>query len=179
MDKLGNNDVVISTTGKISRELFEYRKNKKQNHKTDFYVVGSMGCSSGLSLGVALNSRKNVFLIDGDGSILMKMGTLATIGKYKPKRFTHIIIDNSVYGSTGGQPSSSSIVDWEKLFLSFGYKESIVIIDKKQLINLSLRNDSSPSAIIIKVNQEYREDLGRPTLTPIQIKENFMKFLKN
>ena len=138
-----------------------------------------MGCCSGISLGIALNSRKKVFLIDGDGSILMKMGTLATIGKYKPKKFTHIIIDNSVYGSTGGQPSSSSIIDWQKLFLSFGYKKAIVITDKKQLINLSLKNDDSPSAIIIKVNQRYRKDLGRPTLTLTQIKENFMGFLNN
>jgi len=176
---LKGDEVIISTTGKISRELFEYRETKKQSHKTDFYMVGSMGCCSGISLGVALNSRKKIFVIDGDGALLMKMGTLATIGKYKPKRFVHIVIDNSIYGSTGGQPTSSLIIDWKKLFLAMNYKQAIVIMRKKQLINLNLAEINSPAAIIIKVNQECREDLGRLTLSLSQIKENFMGFLRN
>lgn len=179
IDKLKGDEAVISTTGKISRELFEYRQEKKQGHKNDFYTVGSMGCSSAIALGIALNSRKKVLVIDGDGSVLMKMGNLTTIGKYQPKRFIHIIMDNSAYESTGGQPSSSSIIDWKKLFLALGYKKAIIITSKKQLINLNLEKIGSPTAIIIKVSQESRRDLGRPTLPPLQIKENFMKFLKN
>jgi len=179
IDKLKGNEAVVSTTGKTSRELFECRENKKQGHQPDFYMVGSMGSSSALSLGVALNSRKKVLVIDGDGSVLMKMGNLATIGQCQPKKFIHIVMDNSGYESTGGQPSSSSVVDWEKLFLSLGYKKAVVIKSKKELDKLNFDKIKSPAAIIIKCNQESRKDLGRPTLTPVQVKENFMKFLSD
>lgn len=178
LEKIGKNPIV-ATTGKTSREIFEIREKNNQSHQTDFLTVGSMGCSSGIALGIALNSDKKIYVIDGDGAVLMKMGTLATIGNCSPKNFVHILIDNSAYESTGGQPTSSPIIDWEKLFLALNYKEAFVVTNGKQLINLDLENIDFPSVIIIKVNQGSRKDLGRPTLVPMQTKENFMKFLKD
>ena len=103
---------IISTTGKTSRELFELREKLHMGHKYDFLTVGSMGHTASIGLGIALNSIRDVFIIDGDGSVLMKMGVLATIGHYEPQNLIHIIIDKESYESTGAQPTVSHKIKW-------------------------------------------------------------------
>ena len=172
-----NDGVVITTTGKTSRELFELRKKLGQDSSHDFLTVGSMGCSASIGLGIAQNTDKTTWVIDGDGAVLMKMGTLATIGKYKPQNLIHVVIDNNAYESTGGQPTVSDNLDWEKLFLSCGYNAVKMINNIEELQQLDISHIQMPMAIIVKVKAGSRSDLGRPTSTPIENKASFMKFL--
>jgi len=176
--ELKGNAAVISTTGKTSRELFELRKRKRQGHKCDFYTLGSMGCSAGIALGVALQKpKKKVFVFDGDGSVLMKMGTLATVGHYLPKNFYHIIFDNNTHDSTGGQRTVSDTVQFDKVAKACGYKSARVLSREKE-IKESLSNiKQGPLMLVIKVKKGSREGLGRPTLSPLKMKKSFMKFL--
>lgn len=176
LPKIGEHPIV-TTTGKTSREVFELREKHHQGHKLDFLTVGSMGCASGIGFGIALQTKKKVFVIDGDGAVLMKMGTLATIGYYKPKNLIHIIIDNGAYESTGGQPTVSTALNWKRLFKSVGYKEVIVVKTKQQLGKLRFSNKDCPLGIIIYSQPGSRSDLGRPTSSPIENKREFMKFL--
>ncbi len=172
------NNPVISTTGKTSRELFELREQKNMKHQFDFLTVGSMGHAAGIGLGVALQAKKDVFIIDGDGSVLMKMGTLATIGNYQPKNFIHVIIDNESYESTGAQPSVSAHVSWKSILKGAGYKTISVVTEKAQLKKIEFSHLKKPAAIVVKVHPGSRKNLGRPTSTPIQNKEAFMKFMQ-
>ena len=95
-----NNEIIVSTTGKLSRELFEYRKKNNMKIEHDFYNIGAMGCAQSIALGIALQKKdRKVFVFDGDGSVLMQMGGLATIGHYLPKNFYHIIFDNEAHDS--------------------------------------------------------------------------------
>ena len=174
--KIGKNPIV-TTTGKMSRELFELREKNKQSHKLDFLTVGSMGCASSIGLGIASQIKKNVFVIDGDGAVLMKLGTLAVIGHYKLNNFTHILIDNGAYESTGGQPTVSKNVNWKELFKSFGYKKVIVVSTKKQLSKIKFDSKNNPQAVVIYSKPGARSDLGRPTTGPIDNKKEFMNFL--
>ena len=169
---------IISTTGKTSRELFELRTRYGQSHQYDFLTVGSMGCASGIGLGVAQHTSKQVFVIDGDGAALMKLGTLATIGHYQPKNLVHIIIDNGAHESTGGQPTVSPSLQWPQIFTGVGYAAVQEIQTREQLISLDLSSIECPCAIIIKSQTGSRKDLGRPTTTPQENKSDFMTFLK-
>lgn len=181
IDNLLGNEVVISTAGWTSRELFEFRETKKQSHQTDFYTVGSMGCPSAIALGIALaKSDKKIFIFDGDGSVLMQMGTLATMGHYLPKNLYHIIFDNNVYGSTGNQKTISDTADFCKVALACGYKKSQAVSTPQELIDFikTANSQQSPAMLVIKINQRARKDLGRPTITPGENKTAFMKFLK-
>ncbi len=177
LDKIGRG-VVVSTTGKTSREVFEIREKRHQDHEQDFLMVGSMGCALATGLAIKLNTPKKVYVIDGDGAVLMKMGTLATVGSYAPKQFVHLVIDNGAYESTGGQCTSSTTVDWKKLFQSAGYRTVILVENKTSLKRISLTSQDSPTAIIVKVIPGSRKDLGRPTTTPIQNRDAFMAFVK-
>ena len=172
--------VVVSTTGKTSRELFEIRIKRKELPR-DFYIVGSMGCASSISLGIALNSTKGVLLLDGDGAALMQMGSLSTIGFYKPKNLHHIIFDNHSHESTGGQPTVSKTVHFDKIALSCGYESAETITNKTELMEYLARIDEikKPSLAVIKVRKGSREDLGRPTTAPQENKTNFMKLVQS
>ncbi|OGZ33189.1 MAG: phosphonopyruvate decarboxylase [Candidatus Portnoybacteria bacterium RBG_13_40_8] len=179
---LKGDEAIISTTGKTSRELFECREIKKQNHRTDFYVVGSMGCSAGIALGIALTKpRKKIFIFDGDGSVLMKMGTLATIGHFLPKNLFHIIFDNNTYDSTGGQKTVSNSADFSRIALACGYKSAKIATTQKELVNFvkTIKFQKCPSMLIVKIKRGSRKNLGRPTKTPQENKIAFMKFLQN
>ena len=122
INELSGNEVIVSTTGKTSRELFEYRKEKQQSHQNDFLTVGAMGCSASIALGIALNQKeKQVYVFDGDGAVIMQEGTLSTIGNYSPRNLYHIVFDNESYDSTGGQPTTSTTVNFEKLALANNY----------------------------------------------------------
>jgi len=178
-NNLDKKDIIISTTGKTSRELFEDRIEKKELPK-DFYTVGSMGCSASIANSIALQKpEKNIFVFDGDGAVIMQMGSLVTIGNSKASNFYHIIFDNSSYDSTGGQPTLSSNLDFEGIALNCGYKGTKTVKTKEDLRSSikELKEKDGPQMLIVKVNSGARKDLGRPTTTPIENKKAFMNFL--
>lgn len=174
--KIGEHPIV-TTTGKTTREVFELREKFNQSHKFDFLTVGSMGSASGIGFGIALHTKKKVFVIDGDGAVLIKMGTLVTIGYYKPKNLVHIIIDNRAYESTGSQPTVSTTLNWKQLLQSVGYKKISIIKTKQQLAKLQFENIDCPLAVVIYSQPGSRSNLGRPTSSPVDNKKGFMRFL--
>jgi phosphonopyruvate decarboxylase len=170
--------VFVSTTGKTSRELFEIRKNKIQNHSHDFLTVGSMGCSSVIALGLAITqSDKKIVALDGDGACLMRMESLALIGSNKPKNYLHIIFDNNAYESTGGQPTLSNKIDFTKIALACGYQQAIIVSDIEHLTQAIHQMTQYPVLIVMKVASYSRSNLGRPTNTPIENKVMLMDYL--
>ncbi len=179
INNLNGDEAIISTTGKTSRELFEYRKEIGGSHNKDFLTVGSMGCSSGIGLAIAINTERPVYILDGDGAVLMEMGILANIGNIKPKNLYHIIFDNHSYDSTGGQPTISDSVDFEKIGVASGYRISKTLRTKEELEEeiKNLWKKEGPVLLIIKVKKGARKDLGRPTIKPEENKKLFMDFL--
>jgi phosphonopyruvate decarboxylase len=140
-----------------------------------------MGCAAGIGFGIQhVRPEQRVIVLDGDGAALMKMGSLATIGYYKPEGFIHIILDNEAYESTGGQRSVSPSVDFCQVASACGYRQCYRADTKSDLISAinSARELPGPSLIHVKVSGGSDPDLGRPTLKPFQVKERFMRFLK-
>ncbi|MBN1645237.1 phosphonopyruvate decarboxylase [Candidatus Woesearchaeota archaeon] len=181
LDQLNPNDIVISTTGKTSRELFEYREESKQGHEKDFLTVGSMGHASQIALGIALSKPdRQVYCFDGDGAVIMHTGSLAIIGSKAPKNFKHVVFNNGAHDSVGGQPTVGFEVDFPAIAQACGYqnvKSAEKIEDIKEKIQL-LKTCEGPALLEIKINKGARKDLGRPTTTPKDNKKAFMEFLK-
>ena len=174
-------DVIVSTTGKTSRELFEIREYNKEPHKYDFLTVGSMGHSSSIALGIALNRKKTrIWCIDGDGAALMHMGAMAVIGSNSPSNFVHVVINNGAHESVGGMPTVANDIDFKQVALGCGYKHaySISEIDKMDDVLLKIKNQEGPIFIEIKSAIGSRKDLGRPTTTPQDNKKAFMEYLR-
>lgn len=174
-------DPVVSTTGKASRELFEIREAKDQSHKYDFLTVGSMGHSSSIALGVALNKPETkVWCIDGDGALLMHMGAMAVIGANAPKNLIHIVINNGAHETVGGMPTVASNLDVVAIAKACGYPEAVSVNSFEELDRELARAKEAEclSLIEVKCSIGAREDLGRPTTTAIENKENFMNYLK-
>lgn len=179
-DEVYGKGYIVSTTGKISRELFEHMDKTGKGHDSVFYTVGSMGCSIGISLGLALNTDKKIFLFDGDGAALMKLGSLATVGHYRMENLYHIIFDNQCYDSTGGQPTVSETVDFAQIAKSCGYNKVAVIKEVKDLKDSArdLPDKKGPYMMVVKVKPGSRRDLGRPTISPQANREKFMDLFK-
>ena len=178
--RLTDSDMIISTTGKSSRELFEYRENNSQGHGNDFLTVGSMGHSSSIALGIALNNpKKKIFCFDGDGALLMHMGSVALIGSKKPENFYHVMFNNSAHESVGGLPTIMSDIDISKLILACGYKTVYNASNITELNDIlpEFIESEGPVFLNIDVDISSRKDLGRPTTTPIENKNYFMKKL--
>jgi len=172
---LQNSDLAVSTTGKISRELF-----KVADRAGNFYMQGSMGCAAGIGLGLSLNQKKRVIVFDGDGAALMKLGSLATIGYYQPDNYLHIVFDNLSYDSTGGQQNVSPAISFARAALECNYKRAATVSSKDdftRIMELFLK-EQGPSMIHILVQKGSASELGRPTLCPEEIKERFMNFVK-
>jgi len=172
--------IIISTTGKTSRELYEIRKELGKLDSIDLMLVGSMGHASSLSLGVALeNKNRNIFCIDGDGSLIMHMGALSTIGKYSPSNFRHILLNNFSHDSVGGQESSSDIIDFNALSKAVSYNNYFEISEKSDFGKTfsDFQESLGPSFLEILISKGSRPDLSRPDLTPYQNKKEFMDFL--
>ena len=179
--KFTGDDPIVSTTGKASRELFEIREANKQSHKFDFLTVGSMGHTSSIALGVAINKpEEKVWCIDGDGSALMHMGSLAVVGNVNPSNMVHIVINNSAHETVGGMPTVASTMNMVDIAESCGYSYAVSVDNfddlDKELKMAKTRDELSFIEILCSIGA--REDLGRPTTTAIENKENFMKFLK-
>lgn len=177
---LNEEDIVVSTTGKISRELFEYREYNKQGHGNDFLTVGSMGHSSSIALGIALSSDKKIFCFDGDGALLMHMGSIALIGSKKPENYYHILFNNSAHESVGGLPTVMSNIDINNLISSCGYEKVFNASNSDELKEILPKFISSNGPVFLNINVDIssRKDLGRPTTTPIENKNDFMKKLQ-
>ena len=174
-------DPIVSTTGKASRELFEIREANGQDHKYDFLTVGSMGHSSSIALGVALNKpNQKIWCIDGDGAALMHMGAMAVIGANKPKNLVHIVINNAAHETVGGMPTVAGSIDLVKIAEACGYPNATSVDNFGELDKEleKAKERSELSFIEVKCSIGAREDLGRPTTTSLENKQNFMEYLK-
>jgi phosphonopyruvate decarboxylase len=177
LDNMRGEEIIVSTTGKTSRELFEYRHRKNQGHGSDFLTVGSMGHSSSIAHGIATQTEKQVYIFDGDGAVIMHLGALTTIGESGQTNLKHIVFDNEAYESTGGQPTLSGHTDICNIAFSCGYKRASKASSKEELIRQfkSMQSEDGPSLLLVKVSKGSRKDLGRPTTSPIENKTAFMK----
>ena len=165
---------VIATTGKCGRELFTLAD--REQH---LYQVGSMGCASGMALGVALNSPRPVLVLDGDGAALMKLGALATIGAEAPEGLVHLLLDNGVHDSTGGQATVSPNVDFASVALACGYARASAADDLAGLERALSEAFAGPgpSLIHMKIAPGSMAKLGRPTVKPPEVARRFKAFL--
>ena len=179
--KASGEDPIVSTTGKASRELFETRVANGQSHKYDFLTVGSMGHSSSIALGVALyKPNTRIWCIDGDGAVLMHMGSMAVLGANKPKNLIHILINNGAHETVGGMPTVASQIDLVAIAKACGYPNA-VCVDTFEALDRELKAAKARnelSLIEVKCSIGARDDLGRPTTTAIENKEGFMEYLK-
>lgn len=179
--RVSGEDPIISTTGKASRELFETRVANGQSHKYDFLTVGSMGHSSSIALGIAINKPdQKIWCIDGDGAVLMHMGAMAVTGANKPTNLVHIVINNSAHETVGGMPTVAGSIDLVGIARACGYP-NVVCVDNfvdldAALAAAKVRNELS--FIEVKCAIGAREDLGRPTTTALENKQGFMEYLK-
>ena len=179
---LGDKDVIVSTTGMISRELFEYRTTMNQGHERDFLTVGSMGHASQIALGIALAQEgRKVWCFDGDGASIMHMGSMAIVAQKAPKNYVHVVFNNGAHDSVGGQPTVGLNINLPAVATAVGYKYVYSIESKDRLKELleKLKEIEGPVFLEVKVKKGNRKDLGRPTTTPIQNKEALMAFLKD
>lgn len=177
---IAGEDIIVSTTGKASRELFEIREANKQSHKYDFLTVGSMGHSSSIAMGIAMMKKdKKIWCIDGDGAVLMHMGSMAVLGSNSPDNMVHIILNNAAHETVGGMPTVAGKVSLAQIAKGCGYKY-IYEIDNYEMLDEVLSKvkvTNGLSFIEIKTAIGSRTDLGRPTTTARENKENFMRFL--
>lgn len=178
--KVSEDDPIISTTGKTSRELFETRVLYNQSHKYDFLTVGSMGHSSSIALGVAINKPDTkIWCVDGDGALLMHMGALAVIGSNSPKNMIHIVINNESHETVGGMPTVAGNINFVLIAKACGYKRAVRVNSFDELDNeLELaKKENSLCFIEVMCSIGSRKNLGRPTTSTIENKRNFMKYL--
>lgn len=177
---IDDNSVVVSSTGMISRELFEYRESSGQGHQHDFLTVGSMGHASQIALGIAIRKpEKKVFCFDGDGAAIMHMGALGIIGSLAPNNFYHIIFNNGAHDSVGGQPTIGHVIDFSGVAMACKYRTVLkadTLSELERIVN-ELTKYETPLFLEINVCKGARADLGRPTTTPQQNKEALMNYL--
>ena len=179
---ISGEDPIISTTGKASRELFEIREMNSQPHKYDFLTVGSMGHTSSIALGIAMNKPdKKIWCIDGDGSALMHMGSMAVIGSRKQNNLVHIVINNEAHETVGGMPTAASDIDLTEIAKACGYAEVKKVFNMDELKGALKEAKESKKLFFIEIKAAVgaRKDLGRPTISAIENKKNFMQFLNS
>lgn len=178
ISRLGDDDIIVSTTGKTSREIFEIRERRNEGHNSDFLTVGSMGHTASIAFGMCLGTSKDVWCIDGDGSFIMHMGSLAVIGSRMPKNFKYILNDNGAHESVGGQPTCSPSLDIPAILKGCGFVEvAEASTDEEIAKGMKILREKEGCALILHTRQGSRDDLGRPTTTPVQNKEALMKKL--
>lgn len=170
--EIGNNPI-ISANGFMSRDLFETCEKT-----SNFYMIGSMGLASSIGLGIALkNPKKKIYVFDGDGNILMNLGSLVTIGSTQPKNLVHFVFDNRAHESTGGQPTNSSKIELEKIAYATKYK-IFKITQKNQIKNIcsKIKKETGPIFVIVKIEKGGGKSI-RINISPKNIKKRFMKSL--
>jgi len=180
VEEIEPNAAVVSTTGMISRELFEIRQRRGDPPGRDFLTVGSMGHSSSIAYGVALQQpERPVYCFDGDGAILMHLGSAAVIGQFAPANFKHILLNNGCHDSVGGQPTVGFGVRFGEIAQGCGYRYLGPVRDESSLgaIMAELKKMEGPALLEVTVRRGARKDLGRPTSTPLENKAGFMRML--
>ncbi len=177
---VSDQDIIVSTTGKASRELFEIRESRGQTHDLDFLTVGSMGHSSSIALGIALHKpEKKIWIIDGDGAMLMHMGSMAVMGANSPSNVVHVLINNGAHETVGGQPTVAGKLDLVKIARGCGYPNA-VRVETFEHLDQALREAKCAQELwLIEAvcGIGARADLGRPTTTAKENKEHFMESL--
>jgi thiamine pyrophosphate-dependent acetolactate synthase large subunit-like protein len=172
LEHIEHNDRIISANGFISRDLFSISYSVPT-----FYMIGSMGLASSIGLGYALKDpRIRVFVFDGDGNILMNLGSLTTIGSLKPKNLVHVVFDNSVHESTGSQPTNTNFVSIEKIAKACNYNHTFMVRTENnyEKILRKVKKLKGPIMIVVKIQQSDTERSGRINISPVGIKECFM-----
>jgi len=182
IDNSNGNDVFVCTTGKLSREIFEIREQKGMGHGQDFLTVGSMGHSLMIAYGIALaKPEKRIFCLDGDGAILMHLGSLAVLGAANPKNLVHVVINNGAHETVGGIPTVAININFSEVASKLGYCHIFRVeteLDLQQTMD-KLTETELKGAVFVEIicNLQSRADLGRPTTTPEQNKNDLIKFL--
>ncbi|SCA56271.1 Phosphonopyruvate decarboxylase [Candidatus Terasakiella magnetica] len=180
--RFSNKAVFVSTTGMTSRELFETRERRSESHDKDFLVIGGMGHASQIALGAALNKPdKTVVCLDGDGAMLMHMGALAMNGTYAPENLIHIVINNGAHESVGGQETIAQRISIQKIAHGCGYAH-VQRVETQESLHDALKTvdgKSGPHFIEIITACGHRDDLGRPTQTPMQNTSNVRAFMES
>ena len=178
---LGAKDVIVSTTGMISRELFEYRAATNHGHHQDFLTVGSMGHASQIALGIAMEKEdRKVWCFDGDGATIMHMGSMAIVASKSPANYVHVVFNNGAHDSVGGQPTVGLKIDLPAVAKAVGYRDALTA-DSKESLAASLEKlkcMQGPVLLEVQVKKGNRKDLGRPTTTPVENKNALMEFLR-
>ncbi len=173
---INREDLVVSATGMISRELF-----CTYDRPGNFYMQGSMGTTAAIGLGVALNHpKRKVIIMDGDGSVLMRMGSLATVGYHQPSRYIHIVLDNACYDTTGGQKSTSNTLSFPHLAVYAGYRRAVTVYSLKTMLKYfnQFQKEKGPSMLHVKIRKTANRKSKRPTLSPEEIRDRFMGMFK-
>jgi thiamine pyrophosphate-dependent acetolactate synthase large subunit-like protein len=173
VSRLLTDELAIHCNGYIGRESYTIR-----NRQENFYMIGSMGLASSIGLGLALaQPKKKIVIFDGDGNVLMNLGTLSTIGALQPQNLIHLVFDNGVYGSTGNQPTLSPQVDLAKIAGAAGYRRVENPTQREDLIRVfkSALKDLGPTFIHIRINVQMGEDhgIGRVSHTPREMTDRF------
>jgi len=181
LNYINKDSIFISTTGMTSRELFELREINKEGHDKDFLTVGGMGHCSQIALGISLNSKKNIICLDGDGALLMHLGSMPIIGEYAKNNFLHILLNNASHDSVGGQSTVADKINFKKIASEFGYKQCYITDNKDdlKLILESIDFKNGPYFLEIKIIKGARNNLGRPNKTPKENKEQLMNYILN
>lgn len=182
VENLEERDALVSTTGKVSRELYECRRLRNgAGSEQDFLVVGSMGHASQIALGVALvQPERRVYCLDGDGALIMHMGSLAIIGSRAPRNFVHVVLNNGCHESVGGQPTAGFDIDVAQIAKACGYRTTILARSLAELRTSlkSVINEEGPCLLEVRVSGESRKELGRPKPRLLENRNRFMKFLQ-
>lgn len=182
VEALPSSATLVSTTGKISRELYELRRKMGQSGASDFLTVGSMGHASQIALGISIAAPEQlVVCIDGDGAVIMHMGGLASVGTVAPKRFLHIVLNNGAHESVGGQPTSAFDIDLSAIAKATAYREVMPMISEESEIAGAIAKMLSTEGPVfqeLRVSTGSRGDLGRPVETPKENKKLFADRLR-
>ena len=182
LSEAAGDGVVVSTTGKASRELFEIREARGEGHGKDFLTVGSMGHASSIALGIALQKpNRRVWVFDGDGAALMHMGAMALLGERSPKNLVHVVINNGAHETVGGMPTVARAVDLSGVARACGYPMVLRAENERELEEALEVIAHAENLVFLEVKAAIgaRDDLGRPTTTAKENKEAFMKELMN
>ncbi len=182
VELLGKDDIVISTTGQLSRELYENRAARGDGHGNDFLTVGAMGHTASIALGLARGQpTRRVICLDGDGSVIMHMGALAIIGQSGQANFVHIVLNNGAHDSVGGQPTVGFGIDLVSIASACGYNRAVSVTTLTEIKRAlsDLLKETGPVFLEIRVNKGSRPDLGRPRSTPIENRDALMQELRD
>lgn len=172
-------NIYVCTTGKLSREVFEIRERMGKGHEQDFLTAGSMGHSIMIALGIAIAKPKiKVWCLDGDGSALMHMGSMAVVGVYNPKNLIHVVINNGAHETVGGLPTAAKDLRFSEIARAVGYKQIFNVTAQDELIEVLSRIDNGSALVEVMCSLNSRANLGRPTTAPVENKNALMTFLK-